>query len=109
MAAARYVELNPLRARLTESAGGYEWSSAKAHLSGKDDGLCKVAPLLQLMRDWQSFIACGKNEDEQKRIRRHEHTGRPLGDESFLQTLEIRLGRMLRRLKPGPKAATGAN
>ena len=39
LAAARYVELNPVRARLTESAGDYEWSSAKAHLSGKDDGL----------------------------------------------------------------------
>jgi hypothetical protein len=30
-------------------------------------------------------------------------TGRPLGQDSFLQTLEIRLGRTLKRKKPGPK------
>ena len=33
VAAARYVELNPVRARLVERAENWPWSSARAHLA----------------------------------------------------------------------------
>ena len=46
MAAARYVALNPVRARLVAQAQDWAWSSARAHLAGEDDGLVRVAPLL---------------------------------------------------------------
>jgi hypothetical protein len=36
-------------------------------------------------------------------LRGHEHTGRPLGDEAFLASLEQNLGRILTRQKHGPK------
>jgi hypothetical protein len=39
MAAARYVALNPVRARLVARAEDWRWSSVKAHLEGQDDGL----------------------------------------------------------------------
>jgi putative transposase len=39
MAAARYVGLNPVRARLVARAEDWRWSSVKAHLEGQDDGL----------------------------------------------------------------------
>ena len=42
-------------------------------------------------------------EGDLKLLRSHEHTGRPLGDEAFLASLEQNLGRILRRQKPGPK------
>src|SRR5216684_9028316 len=51
LAAARYVELNPVRARLAERAGDWRWSSARAHLDGRDDALVRVAPLLALAPD----------------------------------------------------------
>lgn len=51
IAAARYVELNPVRAGLTEQAADWPWSSAKAHLAGRDDGLVAVAPLLEAVGD----------------------------------------------------------
>ena len=35
--ALRYVEQNPVRARLTPSAERYPWSSAQAHVTGADD------------------------------------------------------------------------
>lgn len=38
-AALRYVSLNPVRARLMERAQDWRWSSTRAHLRGKDDGL----------------------------------------------------------------------
>ena len=37
IAAARYVELNPVRARLVRLPGEYLWSSAAAHIAGQND------------------------------------------------------------------------
>jgi len=47
MAAARYVALNPVRARLVRRAQDWPWSSVRAHLKARDDGLVTVAPLLE--------------------------------------------------------------
>ena len=44
LAAARYVELNPLRARLVGSAAEWPWSSA-GDLWGRDDPLVKVGQI----------------------------------------------------------------
>ena len=55
--AARYVALNPVRARLCDRAEEWLWSSAKAHLAGKDDGLVRVAPLLDASAISLPFLA----------------------------------------------------
>jgi len=47
LSAVRSVELNPVRAGLVERAWRYPWSSAGAHVRGKDDVLAKVKPLLK--------------------------------------------------------------
>src|SRR6195256_5300518 len=44
-AALRYVSLNPVRARLVERAQDWRWSSTRAHLRGKADGLTALAPV----------------------------------------------------------------
>jgi putative transposase len=103
LTAARYVELNPVRAGLVNSPSRYRWSSARAHTRGKDDTLVRVAPLLQMVPNWRGFLARVLKEEDVKLLRSHEQTGRPLGDEAFLATLERKLGRVLRRQKPGPK------
>jgi putative transposase len=103
LTAARYVELNPVRARLINAPSRYPWSSAAAHVRGRDDTLVKVRPLLKLARNWRAFLARVVREEDIKLLRSHENTGRPLGDEAFLATLEKYLGRILRRQKPGPK------
>jgi putative transposase len=71
-------------------------------------GEAKVAPLLRLMPDWLGFLQPGMEAAEIKLLRRHERTGRPLGGESFLRSLETRLGRILRPMKPGPKRGGNA-
>ena len=53
LAAARYVELNPVRAGLVKRARQWRWSSARAHLEGRDDELAAAAPLLELAPDWR--------------------------------------------------------
>jgi len=103
LTAARYVELNPVRAGLINSPSRYPWSSAGEHVRGRDDALVKVAPLLQLATNWRRFLTRVVREEDLKLLRSHEHTGRPLGDEAFLASLEQNLGRILRRQKPGPK------
>jgi putative transposase len=103
LTAARYVELNPVRAGLSNTASRYRWSSAAAHVRGRDDTLVKVAPLLKEVANWRGFLARVLREEEIKVLRTHEHTGRPLEEEAFLATLEENLGRILRPQKPGPK------
>jgi putative transposase len=52
MRAVRYVELNPVRARLCRLPWRYKWSSASAHVRGFDDGIVRVEPLLERVDDW---------------------------------------------------------
>jgi putative transposase len=108
LAAARYVELNPVRAGLKRRARDWRWSSARAHLAGQDDALVEAAPLLDLVADWRAFLAGGLEDDALEALRRHSRTGRPLGSKAFLEALEARLGRALRPGKPGPRPKGGA-
>ena len=103
LAAARYVELNPVRAKLVADAVEWPWSSAKSHLSGRDDRLTKVAPLLAMVGDWKAFLRSALPEEELRDLREHGRTGRPLGNAPFLERLECLAGRVLTPQKPGRK------
>jgi putative transposase len=102
LAAARYVELNPVRAKLVSHARQWPWSSAKAHLKGCDDRLVQVEPLLAMVGDWKAFLRSAIREEELRDLQEHGRTGRPLGSVSFLDRLERLVGRELKRQKPGP-------
>lgn len=103
LAAARYVEMNPVAAGLVDRPADYRWSSAAAHLAGNDDALVMVKPLLELVGDWGGGFLTLTNEDELAVLKRHECSGRPLGDAAFVERLEEELARRLRPAKRGPK------
>jgi putative transposase len=103
LAAARYIELNPVRAGLASRPEEWPWSSARAHLRRRDDPLVRVRPLLAEIPDWPGFLAAPPDPDPLERLRQHTRTGRPLGDAAFTEELEARLGRRLRPAPPGPK------
>jgi len=103
LAAARYIEQNPVRAGLAGTPWEYPWSSAAAHVARRDDALAKAAPLLALVSDWKGFLCAEAPADDVRKLRRHERTGRPLGTEQFITDVERTLHRTLRRGKPGPK------
>ena len=105
LAAARYIELNPVRGKLAGRAWEYPWSSARAHVEGRNDGLVKVGPMLAMVGDWEKFLGEDVREEEGKNLRLHGRTGRPLGNEQFVIRLEQLTGRMLIKQKPGPKQA----
>jgi len=103
LAAVRYIEWNLVRAGFAVTPWEYGRSSARAHVSGKDDALVKAAPLLEPVVDWKGFLCIGTSEDEVRQLRRHERTGRPLGSQRFIAAVERTLCRTLRRGKPGPR------
>jgi putative transposase len=108
LAAVRYVETNPVRARLCRKPWRYPWSSAAAHLAGRDDVLVKVRPMLEMVRqwmpDWPAYLALETPAETVRRLRLHERTMRPLGGEGFVKKLEGLLGRRLRPGRPGRPA-----
>jgi putative transposase len=103
VAAARYVALNPVRARLCDRAGEWPWSSAAAHLAGVDDGVVTVAPLLERIGDFAAFLGGAEDEQATRALRIAETTGRPVGSAAWIEHLEQRSGRSLARRKHGPK------
>ena len=102
--ALRYVELNPVRARLTRRAWTYPWSSAAAHCGAEDSS--GVLAMDEWRRKWDSEkwrteLAHGQPPAELAAIRRCTHTGRPLGSDNFISKLEHALGMRLRPLAIG--------
>lgn len=103
LAAARYIEMNPVRAGLVERPEDYLFSSASAHISEQNDKLVNVKALLDIVGSWESFLKTVDDDGKLNDLRRHENTGRPLGNIQFISRLERRIGRALTRQKPGPK------
>jgi putative transposase len=98
----RYVELNPVRARLAPAAEQFEWSSARAHV-GHQDGAAVLA-----LADWKRCWAPDEwgeilkvELEETSAIREATYGGRPLGSSQFVEDLEKFLGRRLKRGSPG--------
>jgi putative transposase len=101
--AARYVALNPVRARLCDRAEEWPWSSTRAHLAGEDDGLVEVAPLLNRVGDFAAFLGTAEDQQATRALRMAETTGRPLGSERWISDLEAQSGRVLAAKSRGRK------
>jgi len=103
VAALRYVSLNPVRARLVARAADWRWSSTRAHLRGKDDGLTALAPIKDRVPRFADLLGGAPETELFKRLRAAESIGRPLGNNGFLARIERRTGRVLKPGKRGPK------
>ena len=102
-AAIRYVQLNPVRARIVNKAEAYEWSSARAHILNLKDEVLSHCYLQDDISDWRQYLDKGENEQDSALIRKHSESGRPIGSDKFLSELESLTGRLLIKQKPGPK------
>lgn len=103
--ALRYVERNPVRARLVRAAWRYPWSSAAAHIGERPDasGLLDLAAWAVTWKParWRALLQEPLEEEETERLWSHLRTGRPLASDNWLSKLEIKLGRRLRPLPVG--------
>jgi putative transposase len=87
-AALRYVSLNPVRARLVDRARDWRWSSVRAHLGGRSDGVTTLGPVRERYPDFANFLSEAADAETIARLRRAETIGRPLGNRKFLEMLE---------------------
>jgi putative transposase len=100
----RYIELNPIRAGLVADAEAWRWSSAGAHIKGKDDLLVRTKPLIEMVNSsWKKFLSVDARDSDMVLFRKHERTGRPIGTDAFIDRMERLLDRRLKPEKPGPK------
>ena len=108
--ALRYVERNPVRAKLARRAWEYEWSSASAHV-----GAAETDPVADLewwrkhadAREWREALGSKDRAEETRLLRTRTHTGRPLGSDRFIAKLETAIGRRLRPLPVGRPGGRG--
>ena len=101
--ALRYVSLNPVRARLVTRAQDWRWSSTRAHLGGKDDGITARAPVRERFPRFADLLGAEPDADAFSRLRAAESTGRPLGNDRFIARIERATSRTLKPGKRGPK------
>jgi len=102
--AMRYVEQNPVRAKLAALAWEYPWSSAAAHVDNTDrSGLLNMANWRKMAKglDWRRTLDIPQSREQLLSLRNNTHTGRPLGGDSFISKLEVKLNKRLRPLPVG--------
>ena len=100
--AIRYVENNPLRAKIVKCAWDYEYSSAKEHAKERDKPLIKLTEHKNIKygKQWREYL---REDDSQmtQEIRLKTSRGLVIGSDSFLSKLEKLLNRSLKCLRQG--------
>jgi putative transposase len=95
----RYIEANPLRARIVKRAGEYPWSSYGVHGLGEASELVDALPLYEELspypkirqRKWAEKVHRPLEEAEEAAIRRSTATGLPYGDRPWVARLAKKL------------------
>jgi len=100
-AALRYVERNPVRARIVRKAEYYRWSSAAAHCGLREDATLTYDERywlrqLESVGDRSEWLAEDDRPDEIEALRRHVERGLPCGSEKIVRKLERIAGQTLR-------------
>ena len=100
--AVRYVENNPVRAKIVKKAEEWQWSSAKAHLNNEKINLVlgDIGDYIDIP-SWKQYLTEKQDDKIIKEIKSNTLTGRPSGNDSFMSKIENMLGRRLRPLPEG--------
>ena len=101
-AAARYLEQNPVRAKIVKKAEDYQYSSAKAHINGERDEVLGEELFEEGQRKgYIGLIRTGISGKEINNIRYSTKTGRPFGSEGFIKRMEKMFDRTFAIRSPG--------
>lgn len=102
---AKYIERNPVRAKIVKYPWQWKWSSAGEHTGSAGNSIIKLADLFQAIDvklcDWKGHISHSENKVEVDELRKHTLTGRPLGETEFIKKLEKLFDRRLIALPRG--------
>lgn len=109
----RYIELNPVRAKMVPHPAAYHWSSYQHHGLGKPISCLTSHPLYLGLGDnsesrcqaYQALFSTEHSELELDNIRQSLTHNYPLGSERFRAEIEQALGVRLGKCGPGRPAA----
>lgn len=95
----RYIELNPVRANMTNTPGQYRWSSYRANAQGREDKLITPHALytrlgktdISRQEAYRALFKAHIDEKDLKDIRAAWQTGTPLGNDYFKEKIERKL------------------
>ena len=97
----RYVEQNPVRARIVDDAWDYKWSSARTHVGIETDSIIPLKKTFNMdTEEWKQYLK-EVDEEANKEMRLKTKRGLVVGTEAFIKKLEKRLKRSLKCLDPG--------
>ncbi|MEO6281221.1 REP-associated tyrosine transposase [Roseateles sp.] len=118
LACMRYIELNPVRARLCAEAAQWPWSSAAHHLGLVRNVLITEHEMYWLLGNtpferehaYREFLEQGVAASEQAQFTEAVLRGRPVGSEAFLRPLAVDHAAVVTRRPRGrpPKAQSAA-
>ncbi len=94
----RYIEGNPVRAEIVQSAREWQWSSHNGVIGMDRRGLVDKAPI-EIPKEWTKYVDQSFEENELDRLRSSVNRQTPLGDASWLMKVcrEFGLESTLRR------------
>jgi putative transposase len=88
----RYVERNPVRAKMVERAEDYPWSSAAAHCKLKKDNVLSLDSdyweIFKDISDWSIWLEEAENNEQLTIVRRNIQKNLPCGSDAFIEKLE---------------------
>lgn len=100
-AVCRYIERNPVRAKMVAAPGHYKWSSAN-RLSKLNDGLIDSIWIHgHEMEEYTRFLNLSDNQDEITKIRQSTARGIPLGSKNFIRQMAEQIGVTITTKPPG--------
>ncbi len=79
----RYIEGNPVRAKIVSSAKEWRWSSHNEVLGGEKRGLLDKVPI-EFQKDWTEYVDQPLQENDLDRVRSSVNRQTPLGDAGWL-------------------------
>ena len=112
----RYIELNPMRARMATDPAHYPWSSHRANTSSPADPLLTphrawldLGPdVPSRHRAWRKLVMEAVDETETDAIRRHLQRQHFYGPSRFRPAIEAQLGRAIGSARTGRPRKTPA-
>jgi len=89
----RYIERNPLRARLVKKAENWRWGSLWRRVHGDSEQRAMLTePPVELPRNWRWRVNQPESDAELESVRRCVTRGQPLGDEKWTKRTVAKLG-----------------
>lgn len=109
LAASRYIELNPVRAKMVWHPKEYAWSSYRTHAKGLEDELLDFDPFYAGLGDnagersqaYEKWIWESIPEGEWESIREAIQRGGLLGGAKFQEQIAVMVGRRIENRGPG--------